>query len=163
MTAGGPDDRGETPNRFPWPPVLSGTLAVAAVVLGHVAPIGPALPAWLSDAGWALFGVAALFATWAAHTMRAAATNIYPHRGADRLVDHGPFAISRNPLYLASLGILAGLGFATGIAWFWVATAVDAVLLKELAIKREEAHMAARFGDAWERYRGRVPRWIGPF
>jgi protein-S-isoprenylcysteine O-methyltransferase Ste14 len=34
------------------------------------------------------------------------------------------------------------------------------LVLTKLAIEREEAHLAARFGDAWAAYRARVRRWL---
>jgi protein-S-isoprenylcysteine O-methyltransferase Ste14 len=30
----------------------------------------------------------------------------------------------------------------------------------QLAIKREEVHLEALFGDAWRRYAAKVPRWL---
>jgi len=38
---------------------------------------------------------------------------------------------------------------------------IAAVLVDRLAIRREERHLAARFGPAFADYARRVPRWIG--
>jgi len=32
--------------------------------------------------------------------------------------------------------------------------------VSRLAIRREEAHLAARFGEAWTAYAKRTPRWL---
>ena len=35
-----------------------------------------------------------------------------------------------------------------------------AVVTHELAIEREERHLAARFGTDWQDYAARTPRWL---
>lgn len=117
-----------------------------------VLPLGAALVA----AGLALDGAAVV-------TMARAKTNILPHRGADRLVTGGPFVLSRNPIYLGNTTLLIGAAFVLGNGWFFVAAALGAFATQELAIRREEAHLAARFGADWQAYAARVPRWLGPF
>ncbi|MDX1717154.1 MAG: methyltransferase, partial [Anderseniella sp.] len=41
-------------------------------------------------------------------TMFSARTNILPHRAADRLVTHGPFALTRNPIYVGNTIAMLG-------------------------------------------------------
>ncbi|HEX2943806.1 MAG TPA: hypothetical protein VHO91_22305, partial [Rhodopila sp.] len=91
----------DRPNRVPWPPILVAVAAGSALVLDHVAP----LAAWPQSgvlrgagalaiaAGIGLDGAAML-------TMHRQRANILPHRAATALVTTGPFAISRNPIYL---------------------------------------------------------------
>lgn len=120
---------------------------------------GPPALVWL---GWAL-GVAAVgLIAWSAVAMQRAATNILPHRAADSLVTTGPFALSRNPIYLGTTTLLLAAGLVRQEPWLIGAAALDAVLVTKLAIQREEAHLAAKFGAAWEAYKARTGRWIGP-
>jgi protein-S-isoprenylcysteine O-methyltransferase Ste14 len=56
--------------------------------------------------------------------------------------------------------ITAGLGFMSGIIWFLPLALVAAMLTQHLAIKREEAHLEARFGKAFRDYAKKVRRWI---
>lgn len=76
------------------------------------------------------------------------------------LLDSGPYAISRHPIY-AGL-VVAALGLAVLrrrpeplLAW--------AALVAVLTVKtsREEVHLAARFGERYEEYRRRTPRFVG--
>lgn len=76
-----------------------------------------------------------------------------------RLVQHGPFAIVRHPMYSGFVGLLAGLTF---LYHTW---AVAICLLMALAVfprraRIEETVLEATFGDDWRRYARRVPMWI---
>lgn len=76
-----------------------------------------------------------------------------------RLVQHGPFAIVRHPMYLGFVGLLVGLTF---LYHTW---AVAICLLMVLATfprraRVEETALEATFGDDWHRYARRVPMWI---
>jgi protein-S-isoprenylcysteine O-methyltransferase Ste14 len=87
--------------------------------------------------------------------------NILPHRAATALVTSGPFALSRNPIYLGNTIAMAGAGLAFANPWFLPAALLAAVAVTRLAIRREEAHLAARFGAAWDAYSQRTARWFG--
>lgn len=77
------------------------------------------------------------------------------------LISIGPFSISRNPLYMFSLVATFGAGLQTGsILFAAVATAVVWIVI-DMTVRREEAALAARFGESYEAYRARVPRY-GP-
>jgi protein-S-isoprenylcysteine O-methyltransferase Ste14 len=97
---------------------------------------------------------------WAMRTLHEAKTTIMPHRGSSHLVANGPFGYSRNPIYLANMVLLAGMGFVSMNAWFVLLAPVDGVLTHLLAIRREELHLLARFGYQFEDYCRKVRRWI---
>jgi protein-S-isoprenylcysteine O-methyltransferase Ste14 len=75
------------------------------------------------------------------------------------LVTSGPYAVTRNPMYLGwSLGVL-GLALATGSAWLlagWFA----AVRALDREVDVEEAKLLPRFGATYVAYRDRVPRYL---
>ncbi len=91
--------------------------------------------------------------------MRTARTPVEPGRAPRALVTDGPYRFSRNPLYLAQLLFLAGLG-ALGFPWLLPIAVVQFVLLDRLAIPREERALEELFGESYEGYRNRVRRWI---
>ena len=78
-----------------------------------------------------------------------------------RLVTDGPFAISRNPIYLAFLLPMASLGAVSPVAAVLGAAAYVA-LTDRLVIRAEEKVLRREFGAAFDAYAARVPRWVGP-
>lgn len=92
--------------------------------------------------------------------MLVARTDPRPHTADQALVTHGPFRVSRNPIYLGLLTIAAGIALASGSVWAWIAVAVLFGLLDRLVIAREEAYLLARFGKEYATYTARVRRWI---
>ena len=151
----------DTPNRWPWPPIVYGLAIVAGFLVERN------LVATSHGGGLALgaLGVAMILAglgldLWTAWTFSRARTTILPHRGASALVTAGPFRFSRNPIYVGNTLLTAGLGLAFDNLWLVGAAFLAAFLVQKLAIAREEAHLARRFGAEWEAYAARVRRWL---
>jgi len=152
----------ERPSRIPWPPLLLVAAAVAGWLLGRAFPLPwPGLDdraARLVGLGIGLAGLALI--GWAAATLARARTTIRPDAGATALVTHGPFARYRNPIYVGDAMILLGLAELTKNVWIAVLVIPFAILVTRLAILPEEAHLEARFGDAFRDYKARTRRWI---
>jgi protein-S-isoprenylcysteine O-methyltransferase Ste14 len=77
-----------------------------------------------------------------------------------KLAMSGPYAYTRNPLYLGSS--LMGAGFAlAGGSWI-LALACLALFLGIYwpVIRREEAYLRGEFGEVYERYAERVPLFL---
>ena len=164
-TDGRGDDGGgsDAPSRVSWPPIILASAIVLALVLGALLPL-PAFPGVVGDAarvlGLVLVAAAIAIDLWALATLARARTTVLPHRTASALVTSGPFARSRNPIYVANAILLLGLGFALGNLWFLPLAAVLVVLTNAVAAVPEERHLARRFGEDFEAYRRRVPRWF---
>lgn len=136
---------------------------VACLILDRVVPIGwetAQVTALMRATGWVLIVCALAIDAWALMTFRRHRANIMPHRPATALIMDGPFAHSRNPIYLANIMLTAGLGFAIGSRWFLLGAAVLFFMLTEWAVKREERHLAAAFPQLWRDYSAAVRRWI---
>lgn len=150
----------DRPNRLPWPPLIFVAAVLAAALLGWAAP----LPGWLPQAlrwpGWLLAGAGLALDLAAMRTMRRQHANILPHRAATALVTTGPFALTRNPIYVGNTLAVLGAAFALRNPWFLAAALAAGVAVQHLAILREEAHLAAKFGSVWSDYCARVPRWL---
>ena len=149
------------PNRSPWPPILFGAAILAAVGLGMLQPG----PEWLRTSIWSVLGWIVLLAglaldIFAMVVMRRQRANILPHRAATTLVTSGPFAWSRNPIYLGNTIAMVGAALAFANPWFVPAALAAAFGVTRLAIEREEAHLAVQFGLAWEIYSRRTARWL---
>ncbi len=78
-----------------------------------------------------------------------------PHR----LVREGPYAWTRNPMYLGHLVFLTGLALSTRSP---LATAVALAHVPWFRdrVRRDEARLLAEFGDDYARYVETVPRWV---
>ena len=153
----------ESPNRYPWPPIILLCSLVGALVLNAIAPmrfaagatadIVQGLGIFTLLAGVALFG-------FSVAELRKHQTTVHPNKAAGRLVTSGPFAFSRNPIYLGNVVLLIGLGLLLLNPWMFAAALICGYLIHRFAILREEAHLEHRFGKAWRDYRKRVRRWI---
>ena len=153
-------DRSARPNVVPWPPIALVVAALAAVGLGRLFPLPITAGALPLIFGWVVLAVGVALDGSAMIFMRRAKTNILPNRGADALVVSGPFRFTRNPIYVGNTVALVGLGLILGNAWFFIAAGAAALFVDRFAVRREEDHLAARFGAAWADYAQRTPRWL---
>ncbi len=110
--------------------------------------------------GWALvaagFGLR-VWATWCFYEQHMKVISLVP-QGA--LVTSGPFAFSRNPLYLGGnvfvfFGAMLVLGSTSGL----VLTAAHLFAMDRM-VRREERQLASTFGEEWTSYSRRVRRWL---
>jgi hypothetical protein len=78
------------------------------------------------------------------------------------LVNSGPFAIVRNPLYIGN--VLLWVGFALTARLVWLAPVVLVLLGAEYhaIVRWEETLLESKRGEEYRDYVSRVPRWI-PF
>ena len=89
-----------------------------------------------------------------------ARTAIMPHHAASRLVTHGPYRFTRNPMYVGMTLLYAGLALRTNMGWPLVLLPLVLLALVRLVIGREERYLASAFGAEYDDYRRRVRRWI---
>jgi protein-S-isoprenylcysteine O-methyltransferase Ste14 len=109
-----------------------------------------AQPTW-----WSLAGACALLAPGIA--LRAAASG---HVRKDReLTTSGPYAYTRNPLYLGSVLIASGFALAARNWWLVLALVVLFVAIYLPVISSEEAYLRSTF-PAFEHYAATVPRFL---
>ncbi len=89
-----------------------------------------------------------------------ARTTLRPDRGASALIRSGPFAFSRNPLYVAVMIVLAGIGVWVNNLWV-LGMLVPLFFAMSLAvIVPEERYLDSRFGKTYLDYQKRVRRWL---
>ena len=76
------------------------------------------------------------------------------------LVQSGPYALVRHPIYLSMFLMLMATGAAYTWWPMWVAGAVFFILGTEIRVHAEERLLAAHFGGAFQQYRSRVRAYI---
>jgi len=97
---------------------------------------------------------------WSVVLMRHSGQNVNPWTPTFRILDRGPFAVTRNPMYLQMVLICLGIAVMLANPWLLLLTPVCAWALDRLAIQPEEAYLEAKFGDAYRAYKTRVRRWL---
>ncbi len=84
----------------------------------------------------------------------------HPRDPPKHLVVDGPYAYSRNPLYLARFWILFGFSLLFGSEGI-LAMLVGLVLFVEFVLlPREERRLAGKYGERYTQYSLKVGRWI---
>ncbi len=78
-----------------------------------------------------------------------------------KLIYTGPYELSRNPLYLANIGMLAGLGLATHGLFGFSLVLFSASVFYGFIVQYEEDFLDRKLGEIYRSYRNRVPRWMG--
>lgn len=140
-----------------YPPVwLAAAMALAWFMAEVWAPLGSLL-LW---PGRVLIAVGIALAVWAVVEILRARTTPIPGGAPSALVTSGPYAFSRNPIYLADLLILAGWCLAIGtVAGLVLLIPLHYVLTRRFILP-EEAMLGQHFPEARNAYYARVRRWI---
>jgi len=122
--------------------------------------MGPAARSTGALVGWLLIALGAALSVWALATFRGARTAIRPNQPASTLVKYGPFRLSRNPMYLGLSLLYLGVMLLVNSVWILLFLPLVLAILHLTVIQREERHLAATFGSAYDEYRRRVRRWL---
>jgi len=142
------------------PPLVYAVGLIASWWLEQRFPLGFGITPLLHTLGWTGVGLGGALMLWAALTIWRHHTTVNPYKGAAELVTSGPFAFSRNPIYLADVVIYLGVMLLIGSFWPLVFAPLVWVIMRYGVIAHEEAHLRARFGTSYNDYCARVRRWI---
>ena len=78
----------------------------------------------------------------------------------EQLATTGPYAMTRNPLYLGSAILAAGFIIAGFSWWAGLIVALYFAVFYTAVIRNEEADLRKRFGAAFDAYSARVPAFL---
>jgi protein-S-isoprenylcysteine O-methyltransferase Ste14 len=84
-----------------------------------------------------------------------------PGLSTSKVITSGIFSISRNPLYLGGISILAGISLVFNLPWVLILLIPSIVACHYILIVPEESYLLAKFGDQYQAYAAAVHRWIG--
>lgn len=111
-------------------------------------------PAAVRSAGLVLLATGMAIVAWA--TASAGSSEL---EQPDRLIVHGPYAHSRNPMYVGCTLVYVGAAVLWDTAWpLIVLPGVAAAVHRE--VRQEEVVLARRFGAMFEAYAARVRRYL---
>jgi len=117
------------------------------------------LPLWLRWAGVAVGAASGCLLVWTLVNLGKNLTDTVVTRKVHTLVTVGPYRWVRHPFYDAvALAVLANSLVAAN--WFLLATGALLMTMMVIRTRREEAHLLARFGDAYRSYMNRTGRFF---
>ncbi len=109
---------------------------------------------------WLMVGGGLGLVAWALLTFRRARTGILPFHPASALLSGGPYAFSRNPMYVALGFVYAGLALWMNTLWPLALLPGVLYVLWLTVIRREEQYLTRAFGAEYAAYQQRVRRWL---
>lgn len=141
------------------PPVYPLSALAVGWALGRFVPLA-SMPFWMRVVGACTLALSLAVAGWAVVALLRHRTPIDPYRPTTALVTTGPFARSRNPIYVAFL--LGQLGLSLLLDWPWAAllVPVTGLTLHWRVVRKEEQYLHATFAAPYDDYRKRVRRWL---
>lgn len=104
--------------------------------------------------GWPLLLAGLGLAAWAVR----AVAEVHLER-PDQLVRRGPYAFSRNPMYVAAAVAYVGIALVANAAWPLLLLP-GVVLATHVAVVREERFLEGRFDAAYRGYKTSVRRYL---
>ena len=114
----------------------------------------------LRIAGLILAGVGLLLVFWGLITFARVRTGILPMKPATQIVDHGPYSITRNPMYTGLAITFLSAALFLNYGWMVLMLPVVMIAIYNFVIKREERYLTAAFPEEYGRYRRKVRRWL---
>jgi protein-S-isoprenylcysteine O-methyltransferase Ste14 len=129
---------------------------------------GVRLPAALAPIGYLTLplGAALSYSSFWLFMTRGRGT-AFPTDPPRTLVVAGPYRYVRNPMYVGNLSIVFSAALAFGSLGALLYAVLLSLLTRVYVTRVEERALEARYGEAYRRYRDRVPRWVpwrlGPF
>ena len=86
--------------------------------------------------------------------------NLSPSTPSPSLIVRGPYRWSRNPIYVGMTLAATGIGLATDNFWVMLFAGASLVVVHFGAVRPEERYLAETFGEAYEKYRASVRRYL---
>lgn len=154
-------DQPDAPDVVIHPPIALAIALVLAFALNWFWPlpfVPPAIPH--IQLGVLLIIGMLLIIRWAAVTFRKARTNILTSQATTTIVATGPFAYSRNPIYVAALLGMIGAAITFDSLWFLAALVAIWFVLRFGVIAAEETYLERKFGAPYLDYKAKVRRWL---
>ena len=116
-----------------------------------------ALFAWFAEPTPGRLAAGAIVALGGLALRAASAGHVQKNR---RLATSGPYAYTRNPLYLGSAMGALGLALAGGRWWLFLLVALFFGAVYVPVMRREQDHLTAMFGEAYADYARAVPMFL---
>ncbi len=148
--------------RVPFPPLLH-LLGLGAGILLHLLWMRLRIfpESWIGHAtGWPVVAVGVLLFGWAVWSMIRSGENPDPDKPTRAILSAGPFAFTRNPIYVAITVFYVGVALVMNTIWMIILLPVALLYVHYVVIIREERYLEQLFREEYLEYKARVRRWI---
>jgi protein-S-isoprenylcysteine O-methyltransferase Ste14 len=150
----------DNPGVIARPPLILLSFIALGLTLDWLMP-APFLPAAVQyGVGGVLIVLALALGIAAIVCFTRAGTNVPTYLPATALVAVGPYRFSRNPIYVAMILLVLGVGVMVDSVWIVALAVPFAIVLRYGVIAREERYLEDKFRDSYRAYRANVRRWI---
>ena len=78
----------------------------------------------------------------------------------DKVITKGLYRFTRNPAYIGMLLMFIGVGIACS-SWLYLLLTVVLMIMLNAVSPSEERYCLYQYGDDYQKYKNRTPRWIG--
>lgn len=150
----------DSPQVIALPPFIF----LAGIIIGFLidwfvpAPFVP--EAYDLPAGLILIALAIALMTWSVRAFGAAGTEVDVRKPSTAIVSSGPYAYSRNPIYLAMIIFTLGAAVWLNSIWILGSLPIVLVIMHYGVIAREERYLEKKFGKVYLDYKAQVRRWL---
>lgn len=150
----------DSPNVIARPPRIVLAFLAAGIVLDQfmLAPFLYEPVQYLGGAGLLIGGIALMAA--AVRRFRAVGTSVETWRSTEGIVADGPYAGTRNPIYISLLLIYTAIGVIANAPAVVALLPLLFAVLHFGVVLREEDYLECKFGDSYLAYKQAVPRWF---
>jgi len=93
-------------------------------------------------------------------TQKRAGTDPIPFNPSTRIVAHGLYRFTRNPMYVGFALCTLALAILADSTWMLLAVPIGIFLIDRIVIVREERYLERKFGEEYLNYKRRVRRWL---
>lgn len=153
----------ERPPDHPNLPIKPPFIYVWALVIGAV--VHAVKPVAARPPGWGGLGVifcllAVALAAWASLTLKRHHTDVRPWKPTTEIATDGPYALTRNPIYLAFALLQVGCGLWSDRLAIVLMVIPAVAATNAWVIAREESYLQRKFGEPYAAYLSSVRRWL---
>jgi len=117
------------------------------------------LPASLRWTGVGVYAIGVALLTWTLRGLGTNLTDTVVTRQAHTLITHGPYRWVRHPFYDAMALLIVAIALIAA-NWFVLISGAIVFVLLAARTKTEEAHLLARFGEPYRKYRESTGRFV---
>jgi len=143
------------------PPKLAGMFLLGSIIANFIFPLHP-FEFWTSFFIGLLLPVplGAVLVWWGFRTFADHKTDFRIDRPASCIVKTGPYAFSRNPIYVGGAILYLGIALLFDSGWSLFMLIPLMCIIHQRVVLPEEEYLEGKFGQEYLDYKAKVKRWL---